>query len=76
MSDILHNNNGKDYKIIETRDVYTLLEQLEGVAYEPYVVAYDVRARKDGSNGWWRKGRYFETLEDARDAFDELTTFN
>lgn len=58
------NTNGRTYKIIEIKGDYTLLEHKH-----EFVVAYAL----DMELGSWSKGRYYYSIEEAKNSFNELT---
>lgn len=58
------NTNGRTYEIIESKGDYTILERKH-----EFVVAYDLNFEL----GSWSKGRYYSSLEEAKNSFNELT---
>jgi myo-inositol-hexaphosphate 3-phosphohydrolase len=65
---VIHNSNGKDYVVLDSKGSYTLLERTtEGISR--YVVAW-LLTTNDNNISTWGQGHYFESLKSAKAYFD------
>ena len=64
---IIKNDNGNEYKVLDNKGKYLLLENLnKNSLSNKFVIAYNY------NNKSWQHGNYFDTLEDARNYFNTV----
>ena len=63
----IKNSNGNEYKVLNSKGKYLLLENLNKDSLSnKFVVAYNY------NNESWQHGNYFDSLEDATKYFDTV----
>jgi len=63
---VIKNSNRNEYKILESKGKYLLLENVTPKSLgNKYVCAYNF------ANGTWQQGNYFDDFTDAKACFDE-----
>jgi hypothetical protein len=60
----IKNSNGNEYKVLQEKEKYMLLEKVSGRFGNAYVVAYNW----NGDN--WEHGNYFDILQEAQNYFN------